>query len=218
VKVLKAELPWTLLALAWLPEERALATQATLRALMAEFPFASCVPFGRERTGLLFRAAAHGPAPPALLDRLETLLGLDTPETLRYADRRLGQRRAARLRRTDGHGQRLDAMLLAGDTRAEAWLKPLLQDDRPADAYGRRLLMPGGHAPVAEAPRGRQVCTCLNVSDSAIRACLARMGDTPGNDEERLAQLQTQLRCGTQCGSCLPELRRLVRERDTAPA
>ena len=75
--------------------------------------------------------------------------------------------------------------------------------------------MPGASAPVEQAARGKQVCTCLNVSDSAIRACLAR---AHGSDEERLAQLQAQLRCGTQCGSCVPELRRLVRERDPAPA
>ena len=215
VKVLKAELPWTLLALAWLPDGEALATQAELRALMAEFPFASCVPFGRERTGVLFRAAAHDAPAPALLDRLEAVLGLDAPDAQRYADRRLGQRRCARLSRSPERGARLEAFLLAGDARAEAWLKPLLQDEAPAEAYARRLLMPGASAPVEQAPRGKQVCTCLNVSDSAIRTCLAHVD---GSDEERLAHLQTQLRCGTQCGSCVPELRRLVRERDTTPA
>ena len=45
VKVLKAELPWSLLAMAWLPAASALQTLQTLRALMKEFPFASCVPF-----------------------------------------------------------------------------------------------------------------------------------------------------------------------------
>ncbi|MCM3562221.1 MAG: molybdopterin-dependent oxidoreductase [Hydrogenophaga sp.] len=213
VKVLKAELPWTLLALAWLPDHRALAVQQALRTLMAEFPFASCVPFGRERTGVLFRAAAHEAPAPELIDRLEALLCLDRADTQRYADRRLGQRRAARLLRAPGVPARLEGFLLAGDTRAEAWLKPLLQDELPAEAYAKRLLMPGARAPVDEAPRGKQVCTCLNVSDAAIRDRLSRC---EGSDEQRLAQLQDALRCGTQCGSCVPELRRLVRA--SAPA
>ena len=28
---------------------------------------------------------------------------------------------------------------------------------------------------------------------------------------QRLAGLQSQLRCGTQCGSCVPELRQIIR-------
>jgi assimilatory nitrate reductase catalytic subunit len=215
VKVLKAELPWTLLALAWLPDHRALAVQTELRAWMPEFEFASCVPFGRERTGVLFRAAAHQAPAPGSIDRLEALLGLNHADTQRYVDRRLGQRRAARLLRAPGVPAGLEGFLLAGDTRAEAWLKPLLQDELPAEAYARRLLMPGARAPVDEGPRGKQICTCLNVSDTAIRDCLSRC---EGSDEQRLAQLQDQLRCGTQCGSCVPELRRLVHDHTPALA
>ncbi|MFW2358129.1 molybdopterin-dependent oxidoreductase [Hydrogenophaga sp.] len=207
VKVLKAELPWTLLAMAWLPEAGALNAQQGLRELMAKFPFASCVPFGRERTGVLFRAAAHDAPEPALIERVETLLGLNTADALRYADKRLGQHRAARLVRV-GEVTQLDGFMLAGDTRAEAWLKPLLQDELPADAYGRRLLMPGAKPPVAIEAKGRQVCTCFNVTDLAITE---RLATSEGSDDERLASLQAGLRCGTNCGSCVPELKRLVR-------
>src|SRR6185295_7661168 len=45
VKILKAELPWTLLGVAWLPAQQALDVRKQLQALMARFPFASCVPF-----------------------------------------------------------------------------------------------------------------------------------------------------------------------------
>ena len=207
VKVLKAELPWTLLSMAWLPETGALSARQGLRELMAKFPFASCVPFGRERTGVLFRAAAHEAPEPALIESIEALLGLNSADALRYADKRLGQHRAARLVRV-GSVTQLDGFMLAGDTRAEAWLKPLLQDELPADAYGRRLLMPGAKPPVAIAAKGRQVCTCFNVTDLAIAE---RLATCEGNEDERLAALQASLRCGTNCGSCVPELKRLVR-------
>ena len=37
-----------------------------------------------------------------------------------------------------------------------------------------------------------------------------------GATEAKLAQVQAELRCGTNCGSCLPELRRIVRLRERA--
>ncbi len=217
VKILKAELPWTLLALAWLPAESALATREALRALMVRFPFASCVPFsnaapltgatGPQRTGVLLRAAAHEPPPDALLAAIETLLRLDDGSVLRYADAKRGQRRAVRLQRS-AERSTVEAFLLAGDTRAEVWLKPLLQNELPAQAYGRALLQGSAQAPVAMAAPSRQVCTCFNVSESAIQTQLARCR---GGESERLAQLQQALQCGTNCGSCVPELQRLVR-------
>jgi assimilatory nitrate reductase catalytic subunit len=213
VKILKAELPWSLLAMAWLPPETALAAHQALKPLMAMFPFATCVPFsgnspGEERSGILFRAAAHDAPADELIDRIEGLLGLVGSDALRYADRRRGQRRVARLvRRTDGNAA-LEAFLLGGDTSAEAWIGTLLREEIPAQTYGRLLLSPGARAPVAVQSRGQPVCTCFNVTDLAIRA---ELGRCTGSPEERLASLQGTLKCGTNCGSCLPELKRMVR-------
>lgn len=165
------------------------------------------MPFGRERTGVLFRAAAHEAPEPALVARIEALLGLATADTLRYDDKRRQQRRSARLQRA-GDDITLEAFLLAGDTSAESWIKTLLQDQLPAGSYGRLLLMPGAAAPVAVVAKSPQVCTCFNVGEDAIRSALPRCG---GTGEQRLAQLQGQLKCGTNCGSCIPELKRLVK-------
>jgi assimilatory nitrate reductase catalytic subunit len=208
VKILKAELPWSLLAVAWLPENKVLQAREQLKEAMTAFPFASSVPFGRERAGVLLRAAAYEAPPDDLVARIETVFGLAGPDALRYADRKKGQRRAVRLVR-HGLEARLDAFLLAGDTSAQAWIKTLLQDELPAQAYGRLLLVPGAKAPVAVQSRGRQVCNCFNVTDEAIKAHLEACA---GSDEERFASVQSSLKCGMNCGSCVPELRRIVRE------
>ena len=216
VKILKAELPWSLLAMAWLPADSALAVREALKPLMAEFPFASCVPFSNNqplaqpslaRHGILFRAAAHQAADSSLLDCIDALLGLNGADTLRYADRQRGQRRAVRLVRSS-EATSLEAFVLAGDTRAEAWMATLLREELPAQAYGRLLLAPGARAPVAVQSRGKQICTCFNVTDVAINE---QLGNCTGNEAERLAALQGALRCGTNCGSCIPELKRMVR-------
>jgi assimilatory nitrate reductase catalytic subunit len=77
-----------------------------------------------------------------------------------------------------------------------------------ADAYGRALLSPGATPPVAVESKGKQVCTCFNVTETAIAEAL---GTCHGNTDNRLAQLQGQLKCGTNCGSCIPALRQLIK-------
>lgn len=217
VKILKAELGWSLLAVAWLGDEQALAAREQLKSVMGLFPFTSLVPFsdnaplagarGSERSGVLLRAAAYEAPPDEWLERIEQALDLSGPQALRYADRRRGQRRAMRLAR-HGSDTRLEGFLLAGDTRAEAWIRTLLQEQLPAQAYGRLLLAPGAKPPVAVQSRGRQVCSCFNVSEPAIRK---QLESGSGNEDQRLAALQGALKCGTNCGSCVPELRKLVR-------
>ncbi|MEK6242991.1 MAG: nitrite reductase small subunit NirD [Pseudomonadota bacterium] len=54
----------------------------------------------------------------------------------------------------------------------------------------------------ASATSERAVCACFKVGESQIRAAVAA-GAT-------FAGLQKNLKCGTNCGSCVPELRRLV--------
>ena len=209
VKILKAELPWRLLAMAWLPEGEALRAREQLRELMGAFAFATAVPFGRERSGVLFRAAAYEAAPEELLQRIEAVLGLGQAGALRYVDKRRGQHRAMKL----AGDASLQAFLLAGDTRAEAWVRPLLQGGGSAAAFGRALLQGGERAPLALPARGRQVCSCFDVGEAQIAGVLDHAA---GAVDAKLAQLQAELRCGTNCGSCLPELRRIVRLRERA--
>jgi assimilatory nitrate reductase catalytic subunit len=216
VKILKAELPWTLLAVAWLPEDNAHTARAALQKLMARFEFATCVPFGREdasadapaQRGILFRAASNYAPEDDSLVQIETLLALSGPDTLRYEDKKRGQRRAARLVRAADSTVQLQGFILAGDTSAQAWIKTLLQDQLDASAYGRLLLSPGAKAPVAIQSKGAQVCACFNVTEPEIHA---QLNHCQGSETHRLAQLQGALKCGTNCGSCMPQLKKLVR-------
>ena len=141
------------------------------------------------------------------MQKIESLLNLSGTGVLRYADPKRGQRRAAHL----AHGVEattLDGFMLAGDTRAERWIKTLLQEELPAQTYGRALLVPGATPPVAVVSRGTPVCACFNVTDLTIQAHLTSCS---GSAAQQLQSLQSSLKCGTHCGSCVPQLQRMVR-------
>jgi assimilatory nitrate reductase catalytic subunit len=94
-------------------------------------------------------------------------------------------------------------------------LKAYLENEHPVAALGRLLLMPSARAPQGFKPRGRIVCNCFNVAENEIADVLARQDGVNG-DAPVLASLQEKLKCGTNCGSCVPELKNMILVRGSA--
>ncbi len=195
VQVAKAELPWRMAVLATGDGAKLLdAVQPLLRAC----DYAAAGLSGREHDVLTLRLAHDGPPPDALLVALDGALGLDDPlAVMQYEDRPRGV--SKRIRVESG---KVVAARLTGETAAFEWLRDLIVEGVEAAGLRAWMLAPVARPPAATAGRGRIVCNCLNVAEPDILAAIARGAD--------LAALQDTLKCGTECGSCVPELKRLI--------
>tara|TARA_R110002020_G_scaffold225292_1_gene435410 strand:+ start:3083 stop:5782 length:2700 start_codon:yes stop_codon:yes gene_type:complete len=187
--------PWELFVLV---EDDVQQRFTALREHCEELAFASFSLAGRDRPALLIRAA-HRNAPDAdWLAKLDSLLDLHSGPVLIYDDprRAIGKR----VRIEEG---RITAIRLTGETAARDWLRAVWQSGE-ADAALRRWFL----APLSTPPGGaagcvdRTLCNCMNVSQSRIQAGIERGLDLQG--------LKTELGCGTECGSCVPEIRGLL--------
>jgi assimilatory nitrate reductase catalytic subunit len=219
VRLEPAALPWRLRAMAWLPQDEALARRERLRPLLARLGYASCLPFGREpdaqgRLGLWLGAAAAAVPEPALLDALRAELALQADRVLDYRDPRTGLQRALKVTRDAQGAERLLGFWVAGtsarlDADLAAWWRDALQSDAPLALPARRMLVPGARAGAGAAPASPQLCSCFDVS---LAAATGALRSASGDASQRLAQCQAALLCGTNCGSCLPRLRGLARD------
>jgi len=225
VRIARAALPWRLRAMAWLPQDEALARRERLRPQLAQFGYAACLPFGREpdaqgRVGLWLDIADKDVPDDIALNALRAELGLQATAVLDYRDPRTGVQRALRVARDAAGAQWLQGFWVAGGDAADAalaaWWRETLQGDAPLAMPAYRLLAPGAREGRADAaPASPQLCTCFDVSVAQVTDALAAAAGDAG---ARLAQVQDKLRCGTNCGSCLPRLRGLAQqacERDT---
>jgi assimilatory nitrate reductase catalytic subunit len=207
VRVTKAELPWRLIAFGVAVRNGGAAGEA-LRASVGNLEFAVVVPLGGTQDGWLVRAAGTGPPDATALAAVDAIFGLDGDRVLRYDDRARGVLR--RVRMEDG---RLAAARLVGDARGEAWLREWLVAGRDVASLGARLLVPSATPPGGRAVRGRIVCTCHDVAETEISA---RLDASAAADATVFADLQDALKCGTSCGSCVPDLKRMVAARRQA--
>ncbi len=81
-----------------------------------------------------------------------------------------------------------------------SWLNGLLGCELAADSW---LLLAG--TPLDRVATGQTICSCFEVGEESIRqAIIAGARDT--------IDLGKRLACGTNCGSCIPDLKRLLRE------
>lgn len=215
VRVTRAELPWRLLAFGVGGAGGALAVLDALAPLLEDCTAAGAALIGSVPDGWLVRAASDRPFDAGWLDRFDAACGLHGDGVIRYDDarRHVGRRIAV-------DGDRLLGVRLSGDPGALAagdWLRDWLQRAAPVAPVRRLLAAPWAKAPdgfEAPGPGAAAVCSCWQVDAGAIERCLAGV-DRDGTQGEpaqaAMAHLQQSLRCGTQCGSCLPELRARVR-------
>ncbi|POD79234.1 nitrate reductase [Pseudomonas syringae group genomosp. 3] len=196
VRIEKARLPWQFFALI---EGNVQQHMERLRPLCEAFTYLSMGLIGRERPALVVRAASTEAPDSTLLQHIDSLLNLDEGPVMAYDDpkRSIGKR----VRIDNG---RITAIRLAGETLAQHWLQTLWLEERVDTALRRWLLAPLSSEPGKDSTlsRDKTLCNCMNVSQSAVMSGIERGLD--------LNQLKTQLGCGTQCGSCVPEIKRLI--------
>ncbi len=205
VNVTAAALPWRLMAAAEVPPGQLADVRASLQRLQAAVAFHSVVPAGREHASVLVRSASECAPSAEWLAELDALLCLSSPDVIRYDDARRSASHRLRV-----ESDRLVAVRLCGAETtlpSSEWLHACLLERRSIGEIRRLLLVPDRVPPVRLDPAGRTVCQCFGVTERAIRAALA---DIEGDVAARLAELQARKQCGTQCGSCLPELRRMA--------
>ncbi|HQZ81136.1 MAG TPA: molybdopterin-dependent oxidoreductase [Steroidobacteraceae bacterium] len=175
----------------------ALERAAALAPWLERFGYASLALAGRDHPAVVLRIAHHQPIPPEWLAELDALLGLDDEHCLAYTDTRRGITKRARI-----ENGLLVGLRLTGETAAAGWLRDVLVERQPTADLRRWILAPLANPPEAAKSRGRIICTCLNVSESELAATIA--------DGASFDDLQAKLGCGTNCGSCVPQIRRLV--------
>ncbi|MBD8872034.1 nitrate reductase [Rhodanobacter sp. DHB23] len=135
-------------------------------------------------------------------------LGVDDAEAdwLEYEDRATGVYRAAHVR-----DDRIEACVFLSsrpDLPSRHWLAGLFAHARLDDGDRAGLLL--GEPPGAGADTGPLVCSCFGVGRNTLCEAIRRDGlDTP-------AKITAALRAGGNCGSCVPELQRLIAESRTA--
>ncbi len=194
VEVERATLAWPFFALVEGEVQRRF---EALRPLFEQLPYASFALAGRERPALVIRAACADAPSPEWLARIDALLGLEDGTLLRYDDPAGAV--SKRIRLSDG---RIQALRLAGESAARDWLKGLWEDGALPEATRRWLLAPLSAPPGGGLARGKTLCSCLNVSEAAVCDGIAAGLDLQG--------LKDTIGCGTGCGSCVPEIKRLL--------
>jgi assimilatory nitrate reductase catalytic subunit len=167
------------------------------RFALPEVNYCACT----QGTGYWRHEIAGDVLPESWRDRVQAALGC-SGDLIEYRDAAMGRYRAACVQ--DG---RLEAVFfIAPDQRLpeREWLASLFKQDviNPADLAGLLAARPPNGA---AANTGRTVCACFSIGEKAIMHAIR---------EEKLDSVETVgtcLKAGTGCGSCVPEIRRILK-------
>jgi assimilatory nitrate reductase catalytic subunit len=145
------------------------------------------------------RPLPHGADLPVFASTL--LPDHDAHARMEIADHRLGAYRAA----VFANDRLIAALFITRDAALLPQPSSILALLGTELSPAQRAVLLAGRAP-ATGEEGPRVCACFGVSEGAIRHAVVthRLGNT--------SEIGAFLRAGTNCGSCLPELERILRD------
>ena len=196
IHVEKLELPWHLVVMRCVGRGGAMPLMARSQPLLSEFAVATIGLCGRDHPAVILRAAHQRSIGDSVIEEIDRVFEFDAACSLIYVDARRGI--SKRVMVEEG---RVTGARLTGETAARDWLKDIMAQGVSADTVRRWVLAPVSAPPAGSSNRGRIICNCYDVAEQEIRVEFAHGSD--------LATLQGKLKCGTDCGSCVPELKRL---------
>lgn len=195
IKLEKLDLPWQMTVMR---SCRDLTLISQMRLLLKHFDYASCALYGRENSMVVLRASHRSMPTQAIINQLDDFLGMvEGAPMLNYDD----TKRNVSKRILVEQGQ-VTGVRLIGETLAADWLKQVMLEGEFTDELRRWALAPLNMPPTGQKSRGKIICNCIDVSENEIIETCEEGAD--------LQTLQAKLKCGTECGSCVPELKRLV--------
>lgn len=101
--------------------------------------------------------------------------------------------------------------IFVGDAAPYTSLRPLLGRELPAEPGAYLSAAGSGEAPETELPDDAILCSCNNVAAGSIRDAINGCGTCDGAEPvQELGGLKACTRAGTQCGSCVPMLKKLL--------
>jgi assimilatory nitrate reductase catalytic subunit len=203
IRIEKLSLPWRMTVMRSIQN---LDMLEKVRGLLANFDYATCGLFGRQNehhVGMLILRAAHTQAPDSeLIEQIDQILAMtnDMP-LLNYQDAKRGISKRILVTNDSGKPE-VTGVRLVGETLATDWLKEVMTSGEFTAELRRWALAPLSNPPAGQRSRGKIICNCLDVAENDIIETIQLGAD--------LITLQNKLKCSTECGSCVPELKRLV--------
>jgi assimilatory nitrate reductase catalytic subunit len=119
-------------------------------------------------------------------------------ETLQYSDRKQGINRKAWLM----DGRLIAVRWIGGDLSEAQWLRKLMLEGRDVGELRAFLLAPDGAVNKVD-HKGRIICACQNVGEVELK-------DAIRSGENTIEALKACTLAGTGCGSCVPEIKRML--------
>ncbi|MBT6015012.1 MAG: molybdopterin-dependent oxidoreductase [Nitrosomonadales bacterium] len=196
VKLEKIDFPWQMTLM---KKNKNLSEYNDLKKYIKKFDFAFCNLYGHSKSIVVFKAFSSQKPDHKFIQELESSVGfVSGAPVIVYDDKSSGVNKKVLVR-----DDKLESVFLVGEMLASNWLKDVMTNGSFTPELRLWALAPITEPPTGQKNRGKIICSCFDVAELELKDNIKLGGS--------LEYLKHKLKCGTNCGSCIPEIKSIIK-------